>query len=680
MSRSVIITDLEIHNFKGIRSQSVKFDKKVTEISGRNATGKTTIADAFTWLLWGLNSDNQQTNKFGIKPNDADGNPIMELNPEVAGTLEITDRETGEIITRRFRRKWVAVFRTRKGETEKEFVKNQGEYYIDDMPVKESEYKAAVETILPPGIFKSITNPFYFPELHWKDKREILIEMAGDVSKQEIASREPAFEKLLADINGTTLEAFAKNISTKIARINTELAQIPVRIEEASREIPETPDYQALESEKTVIQEKLKRIDAIATSQTEASKAAREEHKNKTRQLLTLKDRQLAVITDAKRQAWAEAEEANSARRTLEQELKNAQLKRIQETARINGEIQTQEQLIKIKENQVKQLQESQEQLRQEWWKKYESQYPTDLEALICPVTGALCADETTCRKHAMQYNELKADFDTAKTKALEEMTAQGKELQAQIDACFKEISDAEDKANAAGKEKATLEASGEIAALEFKLSMTPEEVKPREINPEDIPTWREIQLQIEAIDAELQQSHDTPAADIDTTEKDQLQERLAEINQKLGVKTLIEKQNKRIAELNEVEEILMQNRADLQKQEAVCERFSKAYMSEVEAKVNRHFKLVRFQMFEPTATTGDEKPDCVCWVGEAKYNDKNHAGKINAGLDIINAFCRYHGVTAPIFIDNAESVNKFIETESQQVLLKVSEGELIIK
>ena len=90
--------------------------------------------------------------------------------------------------------------------------------------------------------------------------------------------------------------------------------------------------------------------------------------------------------------------------------------------------------------------------------------------------------------------------------------------------------------------------------------------------------------------------------------------------------------------------------------------------MTAVEEKVNKLFTLVRFQMFEPTATTGDEKPGCTCWVGEAKYGDKNKAGKINAGLDIINAFCRYHGVRAPIFIDNAESVNNFIPTESQLV------------
>ena len=165
-------------------------------------------------------------------------------------------------------------------------------------------------------------------------------------------------------------------------------------------------------------------------------------------------------------------------------------------------------------------------------------------------------------------------------------------------------------------------------------------------------------------------------------------------IGSELGVKTTIEQQAKRIKELQESEQTLLQERATAQKKLATAERLTKERMTAVEERVNKLFTLVRFQMFEPTATTGDEKPGCTCWVGEAKYGDKNKAGKVNAGLDIINAFCRtvmdhgyeagvysgQNGVRAPIFIDNAESVNEFIPTESQLVLLKVSTDNLTIQ
>ena len=159
-----------------------------------------------------------------------------------------------------------------------------------------------------------------------------------------------------------------------------------------------------------------------------------------------------------------------------------------------------------------------------------------------------------------------------------------------------------------------------------------------------------------------------------------QTSNRIMAINNGLGVKNIIELQLRRIEELQALERVLLQERAAAQEKLATADRLTKERITTVEEKVNKLFTMVRFQMFEPTATTGDEKPGCTCWVGEAKYGDKNKAGKVNAGLDIINAFCRYYGVSAPIFIDNAEAVNDFIPTESQLVLLKVSTGNLTIE
>lgn len=245
MSKTTTITKLAIHNFKGVTNQLVEFNEhRPTIISGRNGTGKTTIADAYTWLLWGLNSEDQQTANFGIKPNDANGNTLLDLDPEVEGWLKVVDNETGELTEIRLKRRWTSVWRTKSGEVEREFVRNKGEYFIDDIPVKESEYRAAVEGIIPPEIFKCVTNPYYFPRLRWQEKREILLNIAGDVTLEDTARRAPEFEALLAELNGKTLDDFIKKHATQIAKINTELAQIPVRIQEAERATPQAPEPQ----------------------------------------------------------------------------------------------------------------------------------------------------------------------------------------------------------------------------------------------------------------------------------------------------------------------------------------------------------------------------------------------------------------------------------------------------
>ena len=100
---------------------------------------------------------------------------------------------------------------------------------------------------------------------------------------------------------------------------------------------------------------------------------------------------------------------------------------------------------------------------------------------------------------------------------------------------------------------------------------------------------------------------------------------------------------------------------------------FSKAKASAIEGRVNSMFRLVRFKMFD-TLVNGTEVETCVATVNGVPYGDGlNSAQCINGGIDIINAICNHVGVRAPIFIDNAESVNELLATDSQLVRLVVS-------
>ena len=104
MSKQVKIKRLTLCNFKGLRNVTVEFSEDATTISGRNGTGKTTIKDAFSWLLWGKDSEGNTDSKFGIKTNDANGNFIPDLEHEVSGMFEVIDTETGAVDTVEFRR------------------------------------------------------------------------------------------------------------------------------------------------------------------------------------------------------------------------------------------------------------------------------------------------------------------------------------------------------------------------------------------------------------------------------------------------------------------------------------------------------------------------------------------------------------------------------------------------
>ena len=111
---------------------------------------------------------------------------------------------------------------------------------------------------------------------------------------------------------------------------------------------------------------------------------------------------------------------------------------------------------------------------------------------------------------------------------------------------------------------------------------------------------------------------------------------------------------------------------ANLERTEFIITDFQKAKDNELMKRINGLFSLVSFS-FVDEQLNGNEKITCVCTVDGVPFPDLNNATKINAGLDIINAICQAKGISAPIFIDNRESVNEIIPTVSQIINLVVS-------
>jgi hypothetical protein len=62
------------------------------------------------------------------------------------------------------------------------------------------------------------------------------------------------------------------------------------------------------------------------------------------------------------------------------------------------------------------------------------------------------------------------------------------------------------------------------------------------------------------------------------------------------------------------------------------------------------------------------------CAEGLIPFGTANNAGKINAGIEIIDALSKHWGVEMPLIVDNAESVTQLLETELQVIKLIVDE------
>ena len=91
---------------------------------------------------------------------------------------------------------------------------------------------------------------------------------------------------------------------------------------------------------------------------------------------------------------------------------------------------------------------------------------------------------------------------------------------------------------------------------------------------------------------------------------------------------------------------------------------------------------MVKLQLFDYTIEDAKKENPIECCtplINGVPDGTANKAARVNAGLDIINVLCRFYGVTAPIFIDNRESINDVIPTESQIINLKVTDDKKLV-
>ena len=219
--------------------------------------------------------------------------------------------------------------------------------------------------------------------------------------------------------------------------------------------------------------------------------------------------------------------------------------------------------------------------------------------------------------------------------------------------------------------EKKKQEYTAKITELTAEIEKTPAVSISTDVDPASLPEWQALEAKIAAVP---EQQEGTTVSDSTglTGKRNEITAQIDAIKEKLNLRTVIAKNEARKAEIAAREKELAQQLADLEKEEFTAEELNKAQIDEVEKRVNGLFRTVHFRMFE-TQLNGGEVPTCVAMVNGVKYSDLNTAGKINAGLDIINTLCLYHDISAPVFIDNAESINQLFPITSQLIKLKVS-------
>ena len=642
------LLNLTLDNFKGIKHFSLDLpDGCSAAVYGENGTGKTTLADAWCWLLFGVDSKGQSDNGnggFQVQTKGTSG-----LDYAVAATIDLD----GQVHTLRrvYREQW-----TRKhGETQSVKTGNTTSFYLDDTPLKtKKQYDAFIDTLFPSReIGRALTIPSYFPgSLEPNVRRGTMLQLfASDATDDDVMARHPELERLRTYKGYKTVEQYRDWAKAQRAAINKDLDSMPGRIDEASKakreEIPLPEDeenHRHLQMEKAKLSMKINGIRS-GTAQLDVARRKSEAE---------------ALLSERRAAYMGKFLHAND---TL-----NA------DAQRLRKEIADKEHALFLLKHNNKERVLLMENLRQEIkrlgeeWQEWQNKR-FDETSTVCPTCGQpLPLDQIQIAREAFNLSR------SGKIKQINEKGQRLKERYTQETALSKEEC------------KAIGEAEQELSVLHEKLDHLAAAI----ITPppfEETEDFRKLTKEIEDLRKEeevLNVSAEKRVAPLLEKEKT-MQRQLEELLRRRLNAEANEKQDRHIRDLLAKQKELNLQLADLEDGLALADQFIRLRASDLEEDINSHFEVVRWKLFD-TQVNGGVKTCCEAMADNdngifVEYGSNlNDGRRIQAGVDIINAITKATGVTAPIWIDGAGELTGELHTDSQCIRLYASEADKALR
>ena len=645
------IRTLTLENFQGIPKLQLVFEGKNASIYGDNATGKTTIFNAVTWLLFGTAS----TGASGYTPKTKNEHgDVHHLDHGVSMLIEL---ENGRNIM--LRKVFKEVWKKKRGSATSEFSGHTIDFYFDGVPMKEKEYIAALDELFG-GIerMKILTMPDYFPEtLAWAERRKILLDICGNISDEDVVNSNselkdlPAYLTMPGSTEMYSVDDYRKIAAGRKSEINKLLEAIPARIDEAQKAIQDVipVDQSAIDNLNAQI-EKLQKKKALA--QVESSK--------------------IPELKKALAEAEAELINAENAHNKNHLDLNKSVQEQIQaamdEKNHLLSDLSANRNSLSIETDTLQRLNEARESLLREY--ETEKNRTWNENAAICP----------TCHRElpAEQVEDMKSEFNLAKSKRLEDINARGQSH------CSKDmISKTETKIERLKTSISELETS--VAAIEKQITELQTQLVEKVIFT-NTPVYKLLVEAVETAKTNLANETNIGSSEVDSISDEiaKLKNQLAYYQQLVANATAAKAQQQRITELEAQEKELAAEYENVERGLYLCETFIRTKSSMLTDNINAKFQNVRFRLFADQIN-GGLKETCDVMIPSkggamVPYGNANNAARINAGLEVISTLSTHWEASMPVFIDNAESITKMNDTTMQTIRLVVSEADKLLR
>lgn len=628
---NILLKSLDLVHFKCFNVLHLDFHEGVNNIYGENAAGKTSVYDALTWLLF--NKDSAGGARPDIKPHHAPAGTM----PEVTAVLEVD----GEPIKLRkvLREKWEKP----RGSSIERYAGDTRDYYIDDVPLAENEYKRRIAELIDERQFKLLTDVWAVTKgMHWKDRRTLLAEICGLPEDKQLLAAAPQFAELTEKVGRRTVDEYKSVLMKQRKDMNANLNTLPVRVDECSRMVGELENlnFAAAHAESDRLQAERERVQGELVKLTNNTLAAQARN-----ELGALQNQLCELETENNAHLASQRVPVGDETPALTAALDRAK----HEADRLTRTIAQERDLVLNGETRLDDYRAR--------WRAIDAEVFTDEH---CPTCGQVFPAE---RLAAAQQS-----FEDGKNRRKNELLEDSNLLKTQISA-------AKDRLLAA--ETALKSAQDEVQKAQIALDgYTP----PVIIEPENLPDYDRRKSAIQTLIADVEKRLDRLSGDT-AAEKSRLEAEHAELTRrKLESDAVLAKEQtlidtrRRIAELQAEQRTAAAEVEQMDRLIAMCEEFTRYRVQAITESVNSKFRLTRWRLF--TELVNGSLVDCCEPMDRngTAFEGTNNAMKINIGMDIIDTLSEFYGVRVPLFVDNAESVTHLQKIGSQVVRLVVSE------
>lgn len=635
------LMSLRLQNFMGIKEFTLNTMGINVNIYGQNATGKTTLASAFRWLLFDKNMEDRSD--FEIKTLDKDGNVLHGLEHSVEGVFEVDGKELA--LKKTYAEKWTK----KRGSAEKQFTGHTVDHFIDKVPATKREYNNRIAEVIDESVFKLLTNPKYFnDQLHWQERRKILLEVCGDVADEDVIASDKALAKLPAILGSRSLDDHRKVIAARRNEINKELDKIPVRIDEVTQGLPDLAavDKKAHENNikiiQTVLEDKENDLKKVEAGTGAASLEA---------ELAELNTQIINLKNELREEAESMIEPMRKEKSRLTGDLLD-----------VEASISKSKRIIQDSEKDIKELEEKIGALRDKWHKQDSVAFEY-ADNDTCPT----CGQDLPEGQVAAAREKALADFNQRKAEQLAAISKEGQRLKTDLEARKALIADTRVLLKNAEEKAENIKADLEKINKDLTNKAVPD--------PECNEQYRKLLEQRESLGGKIAALKDDNLEAINELRAEIAHKRQAmrESEAELAKFDQHEAGNKRIKELETQERELAAEYEELEQELYLTEEFIRCKVKLLEERINSRFSMARFKLFNVQVNGGIEEC-CETLYQGVPYSSLNNGARINVGLDIINTLSDHYQFEAPIFIDNKEAVTSLIDVNAQVIALVVSE------